>query len=151
MDRLVFTFPDSPRTMLRLDDVRTQWDGPDRRQRTALDPAQAVRLVGAWMRVQPGRTIHTAPWRANRWTWVLTDEHGEQHAWYPVGYLADTDAPRWFVHTFPTPVRTRTPVSDSVALGTIHAFVNQPGGVSGGDLVDVVCEVLERAGMPVND
>lgn len=151
MERIVITFADPKRSAIRVDDVETRWDGTAGRQRHALAPVQATRVVGAWMQAQPGRAIRYAAWRVNAWTWVLADERGEEREWRPVEDPTGAALPLWFVHTFPWPVRTRKPISESVALSTIQAFVNRPGGVNGGDLVDVVCEVLEQAGMPVTD
>lgn len=49
------------------------------------------------------------------------------------------------------PVPTGNPITDTELVDELHRFVNRPGDVNGGDLVDQVCDLLHRSGREVLD
>lgn len=151
MPVITIDFPRTTIAPLRLSDVQAFPNPATGRQDYALTSGQAVWLLNKWQTVGQGRMFTVESVEQPNWTWLLsTVDHAEPLRWEALSPTASVPPERWSLAAFPLRSDFRLLRSAEGALNALHEFVNRPGPVNGGDLVEVVCELLEATGRHID-
>lgn len=122
------------------------------RQDYALTAEQAAYLLNTWTQVTLSNVFHADGANSPDWAWSLERPDWESpRVWQALGSTPDLAGNYWALSAFPAPIYTRVRLGDAEALDRIVAFMSRPGPVNGGDLVEVVTEIVNETGRAISD
>lgn len=151
MPTITIAFPRTAIAPLALSDVLAFQNLLTGRQDYALTSGQSVWLLNKWQTAGQGRMFTVESVERPEWTWLLTAADVPRSArWEALAPTASVPPERWSLAAFPYRSNLQLLCSAECALSALHEFVNRPGPVNGGDLVEVVCDLLESTGRRID-